>query len=128
VSAVCGLAGGFSYARGVYHNSSTLVCSISDANLNLEVAVAAGNDGTDIGNSTPADVATAFAVGASDSTDSVASFSNYGSNLGAFAPGVDIISLWNNGETVSFPPPQTFKLQSPLSSTRSSLNQYSRIH
>jgi hypothetical protein len=78
--------------------------STADANLNYEVSVAAGNDGTDFGGSSPADEPSAFAVGASDSTDAIASFSNYGATLGAFAPGVDVISTWNNGETVGFPP------------------------
>ena len=67
------------------------------------VAVAAGNDGIDFSNSSPADAAGAFAVGASDSYDGVASFSNYGGALGVFAPGTDVISLWNNGGTVSSP-------------------------
>jgi subtilisin family serine protease len=78
--------------------------STAGANVNHKVAVAAGNDATDFGNSSPADEPSAFAVGASDSTDAIASFSNYGATLGAFAPGVDVISTWNNGETVSVPP------------------------
>jgi subtilisin family serine protease len=66
-----------------------------------QVAVAAGNDGINFEGSSPADAAGAFAVGASDSNDAIAYFSNYGAYLGAFAPGTDVISLWNNGGAVS---------------------------
>jgi hypothetical protein len=65
------------------------------------VAVAAGNDGLDYGGSSPAEAAGAFAVGASDSNDAAATFSNFGGGLGVYAPGTDVISLWNNGGTVS---------------------------
>lgn len=65
------------------------------------MVVAAGNDGFDFTGSSPADAPWAFAVGATDSNDGIAVFSNYGRNLGAFAPGTDVISLWNNGGTVS---------------------------
>lgn len=68
-----------------------------------EVAVAAGNDGADFGNSSPAGAPGAFAVGASDSNDGIAYFSNFGGGLGVFAPGTDVISLWNNGGTVRLP-------------------------
>jgi len=65
----------------------------------LFFAVAAGNDGVDFANSSPASEPLAFAVGASDSTDKLASFSNYGKTLAVIAPGVDILSTWNDGKT-----------------------------
>lgn len=74
----------------------------------LFFAVAAGNDGADFSTSSPANEPKAFAVGASDSTDKLASFSNYGKTLGVIAPGVDVLSTWNDGKTVSLiatPPP-----------------------
>jgi hypothetical protein len=108
-------------------NTKSSLNSTTDANLNHEVAVAAGNDGADFSDSTPADVPSAFAVGASDSNDAIASFSNYGGTLGAFAPGVDVISLWNNGETVSVPSHEPNNTMY-LSSTRSSPNKRYRIH
>jgi len=64
-------------------------------------AVAAGNDGVNAANSSPASEATVFTVGATDSTDKVASFSNYGSVVDIHAPGVSILSTWLNGGTNS---------------------------
>jgi hypothetical protein len=65
------------------------------------MAVAAGNDGKDASGYSPASEPTAFTVGATDSSDAIASFSNYGTVVDAFAPGVNILSTWNNGGTVS---------------------------
>ncbi|KAF1911490.1 subtilisin-like protease [Ampelomyces quisqualis] len=64
-------------------------------------AVAAGNDGADAGNSSPASEPTAYTVGAIDSSDRAASFSNYGTVVDIHAPGVSILSTWNNGGTNS---------------------------
>ena len=64
-------------------------------------AVAAGNEGVNLANTSPASEPSAMAVGASDSSDRLASFSNWGS-LGVIAPGVNILSTWNGaGQTVS---------------------------
>ncbi|MEV0177460.1 S8 family peptidase [Streptomyces sp. NPDC050803] len=54
--------------------------------------VAAGNDGLPAGLYSPASVSQAVTVGASDREDDRASFSNYGSSLDLFAPGVAITS------------------------------------
>lgn len=67
----------------------------------LFFAVAAGNDGANAANYSPASEPTAFTVGATDSNDAIASFSNYGALVDVFAPGVSILSTWNNGGTVS---------------------------
>jgi subtilisin family serine protease len=56
--------------------------------------VAAGNVNSDAGNYSPAGVAEAITVGATDQSDSRAEFSNYGSSLDLFAPGVGIPSAW----------------------------------
>ncbi|TID23562.1 subtilisin-like serine protease pr1a [Venturia nashicola] len=64
-------------------------------------AVAAGNESVDFVGTSPADEPKAFAVGASDITDSFADFSNFGKTLGAIAPGVDVLSTWNDGGTKS---------------------------
>jgi subtilisin family serine protease len=61
-------------------------------------AVAAGNEGTDASGSSPARVEEAITVGATDDTDAQASFSNYGSSLDIYAPGVDITAAWNTGD------------------------------
>lgn len=60
----------------------------------VTVVVAAGNDGEDASNSSPASTPSAITVGAIDSTDAKPSFSNYGSILDIFAPGVNVLSSW----------------------------------
>ncbi|MFF4804693.1 S8 family peptidase [Streptomyces sp. NPDC001351] len=55
-------------------------------------AVAAGNDGLPAALYSPADVKEALTVGATDKTDARASFSNFGSAVDLFAPGVSITS------------------------------------
>ncbi|XP_054752694.1 extracellular serine proteinase-like [Lytechinus pictus] len=60
----------------------------------ITVAVAAGNDNSDACNTSPARSATAITVGATDSTDTRATFSNYGPCVDIFAPGVAITSTW----------------------------------
>ncbi|KAF2642619.1 subtilisin-like serine protease-like protein PR1A [Massarina eburnea CBS 473.64] len=59
------------------------------------LAVAAGNDGANAANYSPASETSAFTVGATDSSDKIASFSNYGAVVDIFAPGVSILSTWN---------------------------------
>ncbi|MDP9390772.1 MAG: S8 family peptidase [Actinomycetota bacterium] len=61
----------------------------------VTVAVAAGNSNIDACNTSPARVSGALTTGATDSTDRRASFSNYGSCLDLFAPGVAITSAWS---------------------------------
>ncbi|KAF1808170.1 subtilisin-like protein [Eremomyces bilateralis CBS 781.70] len=65
------------------------------------MAVAAGNDGKDANNYSPASETTACTVGATDSDDAIASFSNFGSVVDIFAPGVDILSSWIGGTTAT---------------------------
>ncbi|MFC4563243.1 S8 family peptidase [Nocardiopsis mangrovi] len=67
------------------------------------VAVAAGNSGADAGNSSPARAEGVATVAASDETDASASFTNYGSVVDIYAPGVDITSTWIGGgeDTIS---------------------------
>jgi subtilisin family serine protease len=62
-------------------------------------AVAAGNSSADADGFSPARVAEAITVAASDDADAQASFSNYGSVVDIYAPGVDITSSWNDGAT-----------------------------
>ncbi|KAM0207668.1 hypothetical protein ACHAQD_008482 [Fusarium lateritium] len=56
--------------------------------------VAAGNDNKDAGNYSPASAPNAITVGAIDINNNRASFSNFGSLVDVFAPGVDIVSTW----------------------------------
>ncbi len=62
-------------------------------------AVAAGNDGRDACRTSPARTAEAITVGATDNTDARPRWSNYGSCLDIFAPGVNITSDWLSGGT-----------------------------
>ncbi|TCP50884.1 peptidase inhibitor I9 [Tamaricihabitans halophyticus] len=65
--------------------------------------VAAGNGNIiglpeDAGNTSPARVPEALTVSATDSSDTRASWANYGSVVDLFAPGVDITSAWYDGD------------------------------
>ncbi|MBR8741254.1 S8 family peptidase [Nocardiopsis sp. MG754419] len=66
------------------------------------VAVAAGNEGQDAGNVSPAGAEGVVTVGASDETDTAASFSNHGSAVDIYAPGVDVESTVPGGGTDSY--------------------------
>jgi subtilisin family serine protease len=68
----------------------------------VTVAVAAGNESEDADRSSPARVVQAVTAGASDSGDNQAYFSNYGSLLDLYAPGVDIESAKPGGGTAVF--------------------------
>ena len=63
--------------------------------------VSAGNDNVNAANASPARVAEAITVGATDIRDNRAWFSNYGSALDVFAPGVNIISTWIGSDTAT---------------------------
>jgi len=67
----------------------------------ITVVVAAGNSNTDACTSSPAAEPTAITVAASDSSDARASFSNYGSCVDIFGPGVSITSAWYTGTTAT---------------------------
>ncbi|HZE37680.1 MAG TPA: S8 family peptidase [Stackebrandtia sp.] len=62
-------------------------------------AVAAGNDDADACEGSPSSTPEAITVGATDDTDTRAYFSDYGTCVDIFAPGVDITSDWLNGGT-----------------------------
>ncbi|KAK3335856.1 peptidase S8/S53 domain-containing protein [Cercophora scortea] len=61
---------------------------------NITVVTAAGNENRNTSAVSPASCPDAIAVGATDSTDTRASFSNWGPAMAVFAPGVDILSSW----------------------------------
>jgi subtilisin family serine protease len=82
---------------------SAVANSIADG---VSYAIAAGN-GNVIGrpqnacNVSPARVATAMTIGATDNTDKAASFSNFGPCVDWFAPGVNITSDWYASDTAT---------------------------
>jgi hypothetical protein len=65
----------------------------------ITFALAAGNANLDACTVTPARVAEAITVGATDRTDTRASFSNYGTCLDLYAPGVGITSAYDVSDT-----------------------------
>ncbi|GGM51176.1 S8 family serine peptidase [Dactylosporangium sucinum] len=83
-------------------NKSVDAAIKNSINSGVTWAVAAGN-GDDYGrplnacNYTPGSVTQALVVGATDSSDRTAYFSNYGGCLDLYGPGVDVTSTWYNG-------------------------------
>ena len=65
------------------------------------ISVAAGNDGEDAKDSSPASAPGACTVGATNEADSRSDFSNYGEILDIFAPGEQILSSWIGGKTAT---------------------------
>ncbi len=73
------------------------------ANSGVFLAVAAGNESQNACNVSPASATAAYTTAASDRTDLRASFSNFGSCVDGYAPGVSIKSAWlaNGTRTIS---------------------------
>ena len=67
----------------------------------ITFGVAAGNEDVDAVNSSPASVAAAITVGATDPDDSRAAYSNYGSIVDIFAPGTGVKSAWIGSTTAT---------------------------
>merc|ERR1719266_1115279 len=78
---------------------STSLNNAVNAAVDAEVimAVAAGNSYADACNYSPASAENSISVGATSNTDSMATFSNWGSCVDIFGPGVSITSAWING-------------------------------
>jgi subtilisin family serine protease len=64
-------------------------------------AIAAGNSNVDACTQSPARVANAITVGATDINDARASFSNFGTCVDLFGPGVNITSSWATSDTAT---------------------------
>ncbi|GHG53773.1 S8 family peptidase [Streptomyces griseocarneus] len=62
-------------------------------------AVAAGNESTDAGKGSPARVKEAITVASTTKDDQQSDFSNYGAVVDLYAPGSDITSDWNDGDS-----------------------------
>ncbi len=75
-------------------NSATDAAVRNSIRAGVTYIVAAGNGNANAATYSPAGVAEAITVGATDKFDSRAEFSNYGSVLDLFAPGVGITSAW----------------------------------
>jgi aqualysin 1 len=64
-------------------------------------AIAAGNSSADACGYSPARTPNAITVGATESNDGRASYSNYGTCLDIFAPGSAVTSAWNSSDTAT---------------------------
>lgn len=67
----------------------------------IHFAVAAGNENQDAANTSPASAELAITVGASTISDARAYFSNYGSTVDIFAPGLNIVSTYIGSDTAT---------------------------
>ncbi|KAK3369878.1 alkaline protease-like protein [Podospora didyma] len=85
---VANMSLGGSFSTSINSAASALISS------GVFLAVAAGNSNANAANYSPASVATACTVGATDINDAKASFSNYGAGVDIWAPGVNILSSW----------------------------------
>ncbi|MEV6242840.1 S8 family peptidase [Lentzea sp. NPDC051838] len=87
---------------GVLGGSSALDTAVTNSiNSGITIAVAAGNENSDACRPSPARNPLAITVGAVDSGDARASFSNIGMCVDIFAPGSNIPSLANSDDTSS---------------------------
>jgi hypothetical protein len=88
---------------GTTGSISTLEDAVQNViNSGVTVVIAAGNAYMDACDYTPARVPAAITVGATTSSDERPSYSNYGSCLDLFAPGSDITSSWNTGDSATY--------------------------
>jgi hypothetical protein len=69
--------------------------------VGITTVVAAGNNGANTASYSPSSEPSAITVGAIDSTDTKASWSNYGALVDLFAPGVGVLSSYIGSPTAS---------------------------
>jgi len=82
--------------------SSSVNAAVAGAvNKGVTMVVAAGNSNANACNYSPAGEPSAITVGATDSSDARASYSNYGTCVDIFAPGSSITSAWNTSATAT---------------------------
>ena len=93
VPAVANLSLGGGFSRALNDAVEALVAD------GIVTSVAAGNSNVDACWTSPASAPSAITVGASTSTDSRASFSNWGTCLDVFAPGVGVLSTYPGDST-----------------------------
>jgi subtilisin len=82
-------------SKDAFHN----VIQKAVCDYRITVVVAAGNEGDDAKNHTPAAYDEAITVSATNSQDDWPSWSNYGADVDLAAPGVSILSTWNASTT-----------------------------
>ncbi|HZM78882.1 MAG TPA: S8 family peptidase [Candidatus Limnocylindrales bacterium] len=87
------LGGGFSQSQ-----NDAVTASINDG---ITYAIAAGNSNANACNSSPASTPAAITLGATGQNDARASFSNFGTCLDLFTPGVGITGAWMTSDTAT---------------------------
>ena len=87
------LGGGFSSAF------NTAIANAHDRGVTT--VVAAGNENANAANTSPASATQAITVGAIQSDNARASYSNFGAVLDIFAPGTNILSTWIGSTTAT---------------------------
>ncbi|EWZ29039.1 peptidase S8/S53 domain-containing protein [Fusarium oxysporum Fo47] len=88
-----------SFGGGYSAAANEAVKAATDAGLT--VVVSAGNEADDASFWSPGSAASAITVGASDAFDWRAPFSNFGTSVDIFAPGVGILSSWHLSDSSS---------------------------
>ncbi|EGZ76010.1 putative endopeptidase K [Neurospora hispaniola] len=81
------------------YSASTNSAAAAMVRAGVFLAVAAGNDGANAANYSPASEPTVCTVGATTSADAIAYYSNYGTIVDIFAPGTSITSAWIGSTT-----------------------------
>lgn len=91
---IINLSANLDYGEHDYYLHESIDYAVSKG---IVVVVSAGNSSRPASNCCPADLTSAIVVGAADSKDKLAHFSNYGKPLDMLAPGVSINSTSNHG-------------------------------
>lgn len=88
--------------QGTARSVNQVIQASSEAGIHISVA--AGNDGVDACGSTPAQLggsnSNVVTVGSVNIDNQISSFSNIGQCVDIYAPGEQILSSWNTGDTV----------------------------
>ncbi len=86
---------------GTGSNAALETAVTNSINSGVVYALAAGNSNADACNLTPARTPAAVTVGATESSDARASYSNFGTCLDIFGPGSGITSAWYTSDTAT---------------------------
>ena len=88
-------------SMGGDHSASLEAAVQQSINAGITYVVAAGNENVNAAKESPSGLSAAITVGATDNRDRRASFSNYGSVVDLFAPGVNIRSAWASSNSAT---------------------------
>ncbi|KAF9278149.1 hypothetical protein BGZ68_008758 [Mortierella alpina] len=86
---------------GAEHNEPTNQAIQEAMRLGIHFSIAAGNDGKDACQFSPASTPGALTVGATDEDDTIASYSNSGPCVAIYAPGSNIVSAWTGSNSAT---------------------------